>query len=293
MRILALLNFYDERPEDLILYVASLSQIGVDQLVAVDGAYALYPDGNASSPPDQRAVLHGACIEAGIDLTLHVPSRPWAGNEPEKRNQLFRLALSVAEERKDWFWVIDTDELLQGVPDDLRARLEGTEHDCAEVTMCDTVALKADRANWPAYFRQRRLFRAQPLHLERAHFAYFTDDGRCLGLDANSEPALALHDVTVWHAPQRRGQARQVARAGYYRARESIGAECGMCGCGAKAVEKLEKGWRMTEIGPVAEIVEMCGACAQRTRRRNEKRMRRLGIDPATVAHRYGKAPAA
>jgi hypothetical protein len=290
LRLFALLAFYDERPEDLALYLQSIKTAGVDHLVAVDGRYALFPGDEASSHHSQHMMLTGGCRELAIGLTLHVPTVPWAGNEPEKRTALFRLAWTVSEPA-DWWFVLDTDELVRDAPDALTQRLEASRHDVAEVTVCDTLALAANKPNWPTHFKQRRVFRAQPIHLTHSHATYYSSDGRVLGLDPSDEPCMDLTDVTVWHAPQRRSSERQQAKAGYYAARDGSGVECGTCRCGAPAVEKIERDWRLTPAGPVADIVECCGACALRTRRRNEKRMARLGIDPATVAHRYGKAP--
>lgn len=293
MRLLALLNFYDERVEDLARYVQSVKAAGADEIVAVDGRYALYPAAAAASSVKQLEMLRFACRQLDVRLTLHVPAGPWEGNEPQKRNTLFELALTRSVPDVDWWLVLDTDEVLRQPPPDLKDRLTASQFDVAELRVCDTVALRANRPNWPAYFTQRRLFRAQPLHLTNSHAEYFTADGRHIGLDPLGDPCLDLTDVTVSHEPQRRQQARQVAKADYYRAREASGVECGVCPCGQPAIERLERNWRVTDTGPVAELVEMCGACAARTRRRNEKRMARLGINPDTVAHRYGKAPAA
>jgi hypothetical protein len=295
MRLLGLLSFYDERPEDLVLYVASLTKAGVDHLVAVDGAYALYPDGKGSSEPNQRAALVMACDQAGIGLTLHTPTGAWAGNEAEKRGTLFALAWAAAEDG-DWFFVLDTDELVRDVPADLKARLAGAEHDAAEVTVCDTVAMEANKPNWPTHFRQRRLFRAQPIHLKTSHAGYFRADGSWLGLDPLDEPCLKLGaDLTVWHVPQRRRADRQKAKAAYYGRRDRDGMECGPCHrCGGQAVERTESNWRWSEGGPIADIVELCGGCIGAVRKESRRQLRDMGVKPDSVrvAHRYGKAPA-
>lgn len=292
MRILALLSFYDERPQDLIRYVASLRQATVDHLVAVDGAYALFPDARPVSPPEQRGALMAACVEAGIGLTLHTQPATWAGNEPHKRGFLFGLAHETSEPG-DWFWVLDTDELVREVPPDFRDRLEDTEHDVAEVTLCDVEALQANKPNWPARFTQRRLFRAQPIRLRSSHFEYFRADGSLLGLDPQEgAPCLDCTDVTVWHAHVSRDPARSDARHRYYIARDTQGVELGSCACGALATEKPETNWRWSpEMGPVADIAECCASCARQARWRNRRDLGRMGVDPESVrvAHRYGR----
>jgi hypothetical protein len=80
VRLTALLAFYDEQPKDLILYVASLTQAHVDNLIAIDGAYQLYPHTTHHSPPTQHATLAAACQQARIQRTREthrpLPTRP-------------------------------------------------------------------------------------------------------------------------------------------------------------------------------------------------------------------------
>jgi hypothetical protein len=292
VRLTALLAFYDEQPKDLILYVASLTQAHVDNLIAIDGAYQLYPHTTHHSPPTQHATLAAACQQARIPLHLHIPEHAWQGNEPEKRTALFQLAHQQSDP-DDWWIVLDTDELIQTAPTDMRDRLQRTDHATAEVTVCDTLALQANQPNWPAYFKQRRLYRAQPIHLGHSHADYHAADGTHLGLDPLTTPTLSLHDLTIWHAPQRRNQTRQQAKADYYQTREQTGNELGPCTCRAQATVKLETNWRWTTAGPIADIVELCESCARQARWRNRRDLNHMGIQPDSIqpAHRYGQAP--
>ena len=191
------------------------------ELVAVDGAYALYPDGRPASPSNQHAAVVLACQHLGLGLTLHVPRVVWAGNEVEKRTFHFKLALAVAEPG-DWFWIMDADEVIARAPADLRERLERTEHDCADIQALDTVVLRANIPNHPPYFNVRHLFRAQPISVSTNHITYMTGDGRLLwGYDGGDQPledALDLtDDVLIEHRPDRRSQERQLGKLQYYR----------------------------------------------------------------------------
>ena len=63
--IVASLIWYDESPAWL---AATLHAIvpHINHLVAIDGAYALYPQGNHWSRPDQHEIILYSCQAAGI-----------------------------------------------------------------------------------------------------------------------------------------------------------------------------------------------------------------------------------
>jgi hypothetical protein len=145
VRLHALLSFYDEPVELLVASIASLKLAGVDHLVALDGAYALYPDAKARSDANQHAVIVMTCRELDIACTLHAPSEPWAGNEPGKRTALFALGWALADDG-DWFMVHDADTFIVKAPDDLKTRLATSDCEAATVQVLDTVA---ERANIP------------------------------------------------------------------------------------------------------------------------------------------------
>jgi hypothetical protein len=121
-RLIAVLSWFDEPLPLLASCLEGMARGGVDHLVAVDGAYQLFPGGEARSHIDQHAVLTAGTKQYGIGLTLVVPSAVWAGNEVEKRQYAFRQALA-ASEPGDWFWSLDADEIITAVPDDLKDRL--------------------------------------------------------------------------------------------------------------------------------------------------------------------------
>jgi hypothetical protein len=119
MKLVGLLSFYDEPVPTLLACIASLAEHGVDELVAVDGAYGLYPGGRARSHPDQHAAIVLACRELGMSCTLHAPRTVWRGNEVEKRTFMFSLAWATARDG-DWFWVMDADQVVLETPTDHR-----------------------------------------------------------------------------------------------------------------------------------------------------------------------------
>src|SRR6266498_2048177 len=82
MNIVASLIWYDESPAWLSATLHGIIP-HIDHLVAIDGAYVLYPEARNWSRPDQHETILYSCQAAGIGLTLHTPSTVWFGNEVE------------------------------------------------------------------------------------------------------------------------------------------------------------------------------------------------------------------
>lgn len=112
-RVTALLSFYDEPVELLAAHVASLAGV-VDHLVAVDGAYMLFPEGKPSSDPQQMRIITEVARGLRIGLTTHTPTTTWIGNEVAKRNHVLKLAELVTRE-DGWYLVLDADCIVTGV----------------------------------------------------------------------------------------------------------------------------------------------------------------------------------
>jgi hypothetical protein len=112
MRLFALLNWYDESPTWLATTITSLTNIGVDHVIAVDGAYYLYPHARARSGAEQAEAVHFACDSVGIGLTMERPQDGWLRSEAEKRTHLFRLAMAIGTTGEDWLFAIDADEVV-------------------------------------------------------------------------------------------------------------------------------------------------------------------------------------
>jgi hypothetical protein len=222
--IAALLSWYDEPPEALRDLIGSLTKIPVTRLVALDGAYALYPDGQNRSNSLQHAAIIHACQHHGIQLTIETPATVWAGNEVEKRNRLFELAETVTTP-DDWYMVVDADELVLKAPGDIPERLNGTPFDVAGITLHEPGhplgPIRFD--TFPMFFRAIR-----GLRCHQDHFTYRTPDGRLLWGNAKTarlEPRADLTDILVEHRNQLRHYDRRKAALDYYRTRDEAGVE--------------------------------------------------------------------
>jgi len=176
MRLIAIMVWYDEPSWCLTELVGSLAKAGVDHLVAVDGAYMLYPEGRPQSPGEQAQAILAAAQGGDLGVTLHTPQTVWFGNEVEKRNYAFRLAETFATPDEDWFWIVDADERVQQA-DGLHEALEACEFEVASLMMEEV-----NEGTREGMFPMRKFFKAQQtgIHLEHNHFTFKTGDGRLL-----------------------------------------------------------------------------------------------------------------
>jgi hypothetical protein len=293
LHVVGLLAFYDEQPKHLATCVASLAKLGASHLVALDGAYALYPGGQAISPdPQQHLAIQYMAAECGMGLTLHTPAEVWQGNEVEKRQKLFDLGHAVAGEG-DWLLVIDADEVVIEAPDDLHDRLAQTEHQVARITEVD-LALVYQNDPEPE-FPAVRLYRAQPITVKGNHYTHLNAKGEVICGHADEMTVGWLESgVRLEHRRGFRDAARQMAQGDYYTALTETAIERLRCGCGQPGKVQLPYDWRMTERGLAAELGDFCHLCAITQRKKNETDLRELGADPQAVryTHRQGRAPA-
>jgi hypothetical protein len=239
-RIIGLLSWYDESSLWLNACITSLAP-HIDHLVAVDGAYALYPNAKPQSRSDQAVAIIETCHAASIGVTLHRPQHVWYGNEIEKRNALFQHGELVADPGVDWYFVIDADCIIEKAPHDLKQTLAATVHDTATIAVWErgdpyrnqarlehesTVALPAD-----SHYTVRALFRAIPgLHVEGRHYWYRAPDGRTLwgdDDDPNLEPTLDLASglLQMEHRTHYRPMQRHQDAQDYYGRRARAGIE--------------------------------------------------------------------
>lgn len=223
--IVAVLCWYDEPAGCLYENVHSLRGVA-DHLVAVDGAFALYPDGRPRSPQAQAVAIAGACETAGLGLTLHRPTELWQGNEVHKRSFSYRLARQLAQPERDWIIPIDGDERVVRAPSDLQARLAAVEEDVAEVEF-------VERKDLEYRYPVRRFYRClRQFSVKGAHYVHTGLRGQervwLWGHDHHHPLAAAasLADaVTIEHRLDQRGAQRAAARVGYYAARNDAGLE--------------------------------------------------------------------
>lgn len=227
-----MLNVYEESPQFLAAYVASLAKANVEHLVVCDGAYQLFPDGltRPRSGPEQTAVIVEAAHVLNIGVTIHRPKTAWRGNEVAKRNHLVQLALQETEET-DWLLQLDADELIVFAPPDLAQRLEATEADVAGVyffqrnvrdlqTSWDSAPVFDPQEMISGFYGHRILFRAQrDLHIEGAHYGYTANGVHLRGVEHETPGCLWLNDFKVEHRHDYRLTSRNLAACEYYEMR--------------------------------------------------------------------------
>lgn len=294
-----LVSFYDEPIENIAHCLVGLRRARIGHVVALDGAYRLFPNGAAASPANQHAAWVTGARELGMSCTLHVPATVWEGNECEKRTALFAHALA-ASKPGDWFVVVDGDEFITDVPDDLEARLQATDLDVGEIQALDVIARRIGRLDMPERFPVRKFFRAQSITVGPAHCTYRAADGRLLWGETRtqkSEPTFEIADMTVEHHADRRPFDRLTAKLAYYRARDDARIERDGCHwCGEPAVKLVSVNWRMHAAlkCPVGEWQEACVNHAAIAERISRTQFQMLGIDPDSVKveNRLGRPPA-
>lgn len=247
MKLVGVLCWYNESPSWLAACVASLGKIGVDHVVALDGAYALFPEGRAKSNLLEVEAIYMGADAAGIGVTVEQPATVWYGNEPEKRSRLFQLATSMCT-TDDWLVAIDADEIItHGTPrikDELEASSALAVNGWIE-QWWDDVQGEAKRAEvarmfpHPAIFGhlQTRFFRALPsLRCDTTHFTYVAEHegvsyslrldkaGRDMGY--KDAPVLTPDSRVVFeHRDPLRDAARKLAKSEYYAKRNELGVE--------------------------------------------------------------------
>lgn len=277
MRITALLSWYDESPLWLGEMVESLTKAGVSHLCAIDGAYGLYPNAAARSHPVQSAALTKACDEAGITLSLHLPTQPWA-TEMDKRTALFRMG---DETRADWFLVIDADELLTTVPKDFHQRLALTDCDSGAVVFVQPHP-QAETTRFPI----RCLFRAIPgITVAGNHYTYRTPDGTKLWGQGRLPTCAEFPDLHIEHRTHFRQTQRRADALAYYKARDELGIEVGKCDrCGHDAVREIPANWEVkTEGRLTSDWLPVCADCEPTVKAENRRALQAQGLDPDTV----------
>lgn len=218
MKLCALLSWFDEEPRHLAEMVASLPLAGVDTLIALDGAYALYPNAKARSPQHNYDTLHAACKTHGIDLDIVTPTKPWKGNEIEKRTHLFHLAEQHTTP-DDWYLIIDADEEITKAPADLLLQLEQTPLNVGEATFTEPNPNgKTQTIQIPILFRATR-----GITVQGNHFTYRTPDGKNLWGNARMQRLEPRHPagITILHKTWLRQSNRHKAAHTYYHHRDS------------------------------------------------------------------------
>lgn len=172
MIVTAALIWWNERPEDLERCVRGMATIA-DRLVAVDGAYARYPNATTTSPSEQARAIRRAAKAVGIEVDIHTPGTIWAG-QVQKRS----YALSEASKGSDWVAVVDADWVISGDRKRARAELEtyGADLDVVSVPFYTPSGDGQVASGWHIAVRESwsylpHIFRALPeMSVERYHW---------------------------------------------------------------------------------------------------------------------------
>lgn len=216
MAITTLISWYDENPQWLAEAIYSVASFS-NQVIAMDGAYALYPNAQRVSPVEQSEAIHKAARESGIGCVIVEPTQPWRGNEIEKRSTLFAIAESFTDEATDWYFILDSDEYVYSNPYlNLPSLLFNTSEDVCNVNVWEKGAFWRF---YPKFFRALRGIRAVG-----NHWTYELPDGRRLWGHGHRgkilEPAADFMKLQVCHRANR-SHEREKAAQKYYTNREA------------------------------------------------------------------------
>lgn len=219
--ICGLLSWYDEPVAWLAAAVSSFAQF-CDTIVAVDGAYSLYPQGEPRSHPNQVEAIQLAAEASGAACLVHQPSETWLGNEIEKRQTALELAKGLDA---GWVCVFDADYHVRRCnPEAIRWDLDNTDLDVAAYELLGTI--EEPKASWTSPTRD--IFRCKPdleIGPTHAHYSYGGNEWlKGPGVDL----VEALHfgqNLVCYHRSQDRPKQRLDAQQRYYRMREMTNIE--------------------------------------------------------------------
>lgn len=255
----AILCWYDEPPTWLAGCVASLSRVGVQHLVAVDGRYPHFNQGApARSRLEQVDAIFSAAEAIDIGVTMHRPVHADA-TEPMKRTRCFQLLNQIATPMRDWVLVIDADEIITSGTGDLMQELASLPEDThiassrlthamdpyAEPGPDNNITSKTrelhQKLDVPMEYTtaQSRLWRVlHDMRVERTHYSYtgvddagvrwnLRPDIGTLNHSSHPEATIARLDnsITIQHRKNHRTAERRRIKTEYYSLRDELGLE--------------------------------------------------------------------
>lgn len=218
-KLTAMLAWYAENPDWLIDTVIDLSKIGVSQIVAVDGAYALFPGGGARSSADQGRSLRAATDLYNMALILVEPNEVWSGNEVQKRQFMLDIAVA-ASDPGDWLVAWDADFVLEAWPGDVIGELSSCPHKDAFVDISFSDAPPGVESWYPL----RNFMMAQPgMKMSTNHYTYILPSGTHISVgDRTTCTSLSFRGrLKVRHRTNDRPKERRGRQVKYYEARDS------------------------------------------------------------------------
>lgn len=233
MRIVGILSWYDESPSWLSTAVSGFARL-CDEIVAVDGAYALYPQARGRSHPNQVEAIQQAAEAQGRGCLVYQPSDVWRENEVGKRNKCLDLAGTL---EPDWVLIFDADyHVLHMNPEAIRYELATTELPVATYGLLETqdfvaspdVERMAHASPMPHEWTTttRDVYRWDPeLRVGPAHWHYTIGDLQLRGPWAEVDALDLSHDLTVYHRNTDRALARRQPKERYHKLVDQLGIE--------------------------------------------------------------------
>lgn len=209
----------------------------------MDGCYELWPNARnrPASGPEQAEVIIETARGLGIGATVHVPNKPWKGNEVGKRNFITDTILLQGELYEDWMIIIDSDEVIDWCSEDFKQHLADTDlnvasyslferfdHHANETTTAAGVSIDLSDVGRNSILGIQRLLPG--LRCQDAHYLWCwghgADTSYLWGRKDLVEEYLPLDDyIRVEHRHLLRGLARNQAAKQYYLNRDAVGAE--------------------------------------------------------------------
>jgi hypothetical protein len=243
-RVIGLVSWWDESPTWLGATIASMSRF-CDHVVALDGRYAMFPDQRMQSGAAEVQTIIETARAAGLGLTLHTAPRTFQ-NEMDKRTHLFRLGQLEARTGKDWFYVLDGDEVTIESPprEQVLAFLDDTTADAVVATLFERtdphesewrtdLGMKL-QTEWRYESRSPRFWRVHDnMRVVGYHFNYVGENAagetvELWGMDgavSRTEWASLCGRVIIENRNRLRGKQRDADRQSYYDARDQTGLE--------------------------------------------------------------------
>jgi len=256
MKLWATMIWYAEPPTWLSATTASLSKMGVDHFVAIDGAFAHF-DGEKRSGLEQAEAIMLAAEAVDMGCTIVRPTERWI-SEVEKRAMCFRLVEQLATPFVDWVTIIDADEIVREGSPAVRSELAALPADthCAAARIYESmdpasVEGRNNNGRTPEMHRkiplrpdfvaaQSRFWRVmRNMSVQHTHFGFVGDDAE--GVRWNLRPDIGTrqptslpatevactleHEPVFEHRDPWRTKWRRDLKDEYYRLRDELGLE--------------------------------------------------------------------
>lgn len=214
MSCVAVLVWYDEPPALLTSCVRSWARM-CDAVVALDGAWEGFPEGEPASDWRQANAIEEACRREGMTSVVLSPAQTW-DSQAEKRSAALAIAEAITTP-DDWYFILDGDERIHVGDRRTLLALDEAKADAGVIHAQIGVGSEME------YAPQPRLMRAiRGMRVEGLHYRYTTPSTEPLwNYPGEPENPNRLHvDVRLWHMRDARPEARNAAAKAYYQQRQ-------------------------------------------------------------------------